>query len=221
MKVTLMLALLVFIGCAANKDITKNPEYRKLSDKYQRMKMDQAASDKKIEDAKFALTERFRHDIEAGNLNMRVVNGVLVIYAHETFAFKVNSAELNDVFKARLVALAEVFAKTPDKMIRVEGHTAIQGMSKADLLKYPSSWELGAARSISVVRYLQDKCNVKPENLVVVTFGAFRPVASNIAESGRIKNRRVEISLVDSNLYNPGAIPNRIDELFLISEEGR
>jgi flagellar motor protein MotB len=216
---TFALLVLFSAGCAT-KDIKKNPEYRKLSAKYDRMKLDQDAKDKKVAAAHEAITARFRDDINSGAISVRTVNGVLIIYVQDTFAFKPNSPDLNDAFEAKLKVLAEEFAKTPDKMIRVEGHTATGGgMSKAELQKYPSSWELGAARAISVVRYFQNQCNVKPENMVVVTFGAFRPIASNNAESGKKLNRRVEISLVDNNLYNPGVIPSRIDETLLISED--
>jgi chemotaxis protein MotB len=219
LTLTTALLILFSIGCAS-KDVKKSPEYRKLSAKYERMKLDEAANDKKVADTQAALTARFKEDIDSGAIKMHIVNGVLIIYVQDTFAFKPNSPDLNEAFEAKLKILAEEFAKTPDKMIRIEGHTATGNtMTKAELKRYPSSWELGAARSISVVHYFQNKCGVKPDRMVAVTFGAFRPIASNQFEAGKKLNRRVEISLVDSNLYNPGVIPNRIDDSLLVSED--
>jgi chemotaxis protein MotB len=46
-----------------------------------------------------------------------------------------------------------------------------------------------------VARYLQDK-GIDPTLLSAAGYSEYRPVASNDAEEGRSKNRRIEISLI-------------------------
>ncbi|MBX3723447.1 MAG: OmpA family protein [Turneriella sp.] len=146
------------------------------------------------------LKEKFKEDIAAGNMEVLERNGIVFLYIHDTFAFKPNSAELTAAFKGKLKNLTDEFARAPGSIIRVEGHTATGAMSLADLKKYPTSWELGAARSVAVVRYLQENCGIQPARLVALSFGAYRPIASNGSEAGKSKNRRVEISLVKKGL---------------------
>ncbi|HEX9023817.1 MAG TPA: OmpA family protein, partial [Geobacteraceae bacterium] len=61
--------------------------------------------------------------------------------------------------------------------------------------KYPTNWELSAARAINVTRYLQQQ-GIDPALLSAVAYGEYRPVAGNDTEEGKAKNRRIEIILV-------------------------
>jgi chemotaxis protein MotB len=77
--------------------------------------------------------------------------------------------------------------------IRIEGHTdSIQ----PDGGPYPSNWELSSARAVSVTRYLVDVAGLEPERLSSAGYAEFRPIASNAARDGRLRNRRVDIILV-------------------------
>jgi chemotaxis protein MotB len=78
-------------------------------------------------------------------------------------------------------------------IIIVEGHTdniPIRGK------KYESNWELSAIRAENVVRYLVHKEGFPPELFAVAGYGEFRPVADNNTESGRKKNRRIELVIL-------------------------
>ena len=58
--------------------------------------------------------------------------------------------------------------------------------------KWSSNWELGSARAISVAKELiKDKVN--PKILTVCSKGEYDPIASNLTEKGKEKNRRVEL----------------------------
>jgi chemotaxis protein MotB len=59
--------------------------------------------------------------------------------------------------------------------------------------KFPSNWELSAARASSVVRYLYQTEGIPPSKMAAVGYGEFRPIVSNTTEANRKKNRRVEI----------------------------
>ncbi|MBA3500956.1 MAG: OmpA family protein, partial [Deltaproteobacteria bacterium] len=58
------------------------------------------------------------------------------------------------------------------------------------LLPFITNWELSAARSLTVVHYLQDEAKIDPTRLAAVAFGQYRPVSKT-----KSKNRRIEIVL--------------------------
>jgi hypothetical protein len=62
--------------------------------------------------------------------------------------------------------------------------------------KYPTNWELSAARATNVARYLQEKIGINPSLLSATGYGEYQPVAPNETKEGRSKNRRIEIVLV-------------------------
>ena len=99
--------------------------------------------------------------------------------------------------------LVELLKASPtDQLIRVEGHA--DSMESGPSLKsvYPTNWELSKARATGVLRYLVEKGGIDSARLSTIGFGATKPLVSNATETGRSKNRRVEILL-----YSPDAAP--------------
>jgi len=76
--------------------------------------------------------------------------------------------------------------------IEVEGHTDNVPIRTS---RFPSNWELSAARAIAVVRHLR-AAGLAPGRLKAVGYGENRPVAPNATAKGRARNRRVAIVLV-------------------------
>ena len=62
--------------------------------------------------------------------------------------------------------------------------------------RFPSNWELSAARAISVVRYLVDK-GIPPDHLVAAGYGEFQPIEEGDSEDAMSKNRRIELKLTE------------------------
>jgi chemotaxis protein MotB len=79
-----------------------------------------------------------------------------------------------------------------NRLVRVEGHTDNVPISTE---RYPSNWELSTARAVQVVKYLYGTGGIPARHLSAAGYGASRPRESNDSESGRSKNRRVEIIL--------------------------
>jgi len=77
--------------------------------------------------------------------------------------------------------------------VKIEGHT---DNIPINLPKFPSNWELSVARAMAVLRYFLVEGNIPPESLSAEGFAEFRPIASNLTEEGRAKNRRIEIYLL-------------------------
>ncbi|MGB0468048.1 MAG: flagellar motor protein MotB [Pontibacterium sp.] len=76
-----------------------------------------------------------------------------------------------------------------DNPVHVEGFTDDQVI---DTRRFPSNWELSAARAAAVVRLLSHY-GVNPGRLAAVGYGEHQPAYSNRTDEGRQLNRRVVI----------------------------
>jgi chemotaxis protein MotB len=81
----------------------------------------------------------------------------------------------------------------------VAGHTDATPVQRANTIKagHVDNWYLSAHRAIAVGKCLQH-CKVSPGRLAMVGYADQHPVASNITEAGRAKNRRVELLIMPS-----------------------
>ncbi len=75
----------------------------------------------------------------------------------------------------------------------MEGHTDNRPIST---FLYPTNWELSADRAIKVVRFFQERQGIPGNKLAGKGFGEHQPIADNITEEGKAKNRRVDIQIV-------------------------
>jgi chemotaxis protein MotB len=87
-----------------------------------------------------------------------------------------------------------------DNDIRVDGHT---DSTPIDSPRYPTNWELSAARALAVTRYLSETDGVRSGRLMAAGFGEFRPLVPNDSRDHRAQNRRVEIHLLSSVPSDP------------------
>lgn len=111
--------------------------------------------------------------------------------------FDVASADLGNEGKKQLESLASALKEISNKIpknihwvLRVDGHTdrlPIKG-------KYPSNWELSAARAISVVKHLISQ-GIPEERLVAAGFGEFHALEDSKDAKAQARNRRIEFKL--------------------------
>jgi chemotaxis protein MotB len=80
-----------------------------------------------------------------------------------------------------------------DVTIAIEGHTDNAGDEQ-------SNWRLSLQRSISIADFLVYSQGLSPERLCVAGYGSKRPVATNETQTGRDRNRRVEIILLKDRI---------------------
>lgn len=99
-----------------------------------------------------------------------------------------------------------------DHDVEVQGHTDDRQIRGSLRSRFPSNWELAAARAGRVVRLLQE-AGISGDRLSLVSFSAYRPIASNDSEDDRARNRRIEIRLKpnDRALGDTAAMPNDSD----------
>jgi chemotaxis protein MotB len=121
--------------------------------------------------------------VDERGLTIRFLDNVL---------FDLGRAELRPDATALLDSVGGALKNTT-RYIRVEGHA---DNLPINTLQFPSNWELSAARSISVTRYLIEKHGADPRRLSSLGYGEFRPLYPNISEENRSKNRRVDIVIL-------------------------
>ncbi|TSE28968.1 Motility protein B [Tepidimonas thermarum] len=105
--------------------------------------------------------------------------------------FASGEATLTPAGQAVIDRLLPAFNRAPDYTIVVEGHTDNVPIQTA---RFPSNWELSAARASSVVRHLEAR-GLNPTRLRATGLADTHPLASNDTPEGRALNRRVEITL--------------------------
>ncbi len=131
--------------------------------------------------------------LEAGlqdKVEVQVTDESVLFRINAPFMFRTGGAELKDESKKILDKLARFFTKFPYQ-VQVQGHTDSIPINST---KFPSNWDLSAARAVTVARYFQS-LGIPPVQLEATGYGEYRPLADNATVKGRNKNRRVEIFL--------------------------
>ncbi len=107
--------------------------------------------------------------------------------------FAPGEAFFNEGAEELIISTIEEDMKEGVKQVMVDGHTDNVPMKSA---KFPSNWELSAARASKVGRFIIEKMRFPPERMVVTGYGEFRPLKENTNDDNRAANRRVEIKIL-------------------------
>jgi chemotaxis protein MotB len=141
-----------------------------------------------------SLMQELKGEIAQGQITITELKGKLTLDVVDKILFASGEAEVKPEGLAVLKRVIEILKDIPDKAIRIEGHTDNVKIGDALARKYPTNWELSAARALNVARYLQ-KQGIDPTLLAAVAYGEYKPVADNSTPEGRAKNRRIAIIL--------------------------
>ncbi len=142
-----------------------------------------------------SMLEKMKSEISKGQITISELKGKLTVNMVDSILFDSGKAEVKKGGLEILGKVISILKDVKDKSIRIEGHTDNVQISRALAQRYPTNWELSAARAINVARYLQDE-GIDPGQLSAVAYGEWKPVGENDTPEGRAKNRRIEIILV-------------------------
>jgi chemotaxis protein MotB len=142
-------------------------------------------------------------EIEDGQVKITQMEGKLSVDVADKIFFDSGRTQVKESGKQVLLRVGDVLKKLNGKQVRIQGHTDNVPIGGALKERFPTNWELSAARATEVVRFLQDTAGVPPDILSAAAFGPYRPVAPNDSEEGRAKNRRIEIAIVDKDAGQP------------------
>lgn len=141
------------------------------------------------------LIRSFEDEIKTGEVSVQQLLAELRISIQQEILFPSGSVRLSDTGKDVLRKLAEKI-KDSNFEIFIEGHTDSVGIGAPIRKRYPTNWDLGAARSIQVVRFLHEEMQVQPGRLGAGSYSWYRPVVEENSPEARAKNRRIEVVLV-------------------------
>lgn len=145
-----------------------------------------------------SLLARMKDEVARGEVTISELKGRLTVNMVDSILFDSGKAEVKPKGLEVLNKVVDVLKDVHDKTILIEGHTDDVQITGALAARYPTNWELSAARAINVTKYLQEK-GIDPALLTAEAHGEFSPVADNATEEGKAKNRRIEIILVARN----------------------
>lgn len=138
------------------------------------------------------LLARFRKLIDAGQLKVVMRGGRMLLELPNDILFDSGKTEIKEAGRRTLADVAQVLRTMPDRRFQVAGHT---DNVKIQTSRFPSNWELSAARAVEVVKLLIS-FGMNAKDLSAAGYGEFAPEATNDTPEGRAKNRRIEIDLV-------------------------
>lgn len=139
------------------------------------------------------LNETLRKEIDAGRLEVRMEKRGLVISLREATFFPSGGDAVEPTTLPVLEAIAKEIQKHPNP-IRLEGHTDSVPIHTA---RFRSNWDLSAARGIAMLELFEARFSIERSRMAIAGFAETAPVASNDAEEGRRRNRRVDIVVLN------------------------
>jgi chemotaxis protein MotB len=134
----------------------------------------------------------------------------LIISLVDQVLFDSGRAEIKPSGRDVLQRVSEILRNSSDQKILVEGHTDNVRIGRKLKTTFPTNWELSRARAESVLQYLTKDGGIDPSRITAAEYADTRPVASNATETGRQKNRRVEIILMPKAEPAPAPSATRV-----------
>ena len=150
------------------------------------------ASVKEFREIKAAIEENLKKSGAQNKVNVDITKRGLVVSLKEAGFFDSGDATVKRESILLLAMVGRSLAGYSNP-VRIEGNTDDVPISSG---QYRSNWELSTARATNIVHYLIDNYKFRPGKISAVGYGEFRPMADNGTETGRAKNRRVDIVLL-------------------------
>jgi chemotaxis protein MotB len=143
-----------------------------------------------------SLLENMESEIQKGKITITQLKGKLKVNMLDEILFDSGKTTIKPKGVEVLDRVGKVLLNVKERTISIEGHTDNVPIGVELSKKYPTNWELSAARATTVARYLQEKIGINPSVLSATGYGEYQPVATNETEEGKAKNRRIEIVLI-------------------------
>ena len=171
-------------------------ELQRLQTELQRLEQEHRSAT----EARGRLEDEMRTALQSRDITISELAGKLTVNILDRVLFASGEAEIKTEGQDVLRKVAEVLKGFPDRQIHVIGHTDNVPIRTA---RFPSNWELSAARALAAVRFLTEQADVDPHRLGALGHGEFYPVADNSTPEGRAQNRRIAIVVLPELLRLP------------------
>ena len=135
-------------------------------------------------------------EVSSGQIEIEQLREGIRVSVSDDIIFASGSAELDPVGRQVLEKVSRELLPL-EHSIEVQGHTDDRTLKSTLRDRFPSNWELAAARAARVVRLMQEE-GIPGERLRVVSFASYEPLVANDSDENRAQNRRIEIRLKPS-----------------------
>jgi chemotaxis protein MotB len=156
-----------------------------------RLRAEREAHRQQLARAYRSLAGELQSEVNSGEIEILQLDDRLQVRALDRILFDSGSAELKPEGAKVLGRIGAQLARLEGHSVSVEGHTDDVPIATE---RFPSNWELSAARAAGVARFLVEG-GLPPEHLSAAGFASQQPVEANDAPAGRARNRRIEIVL--------------------------
>lgn len=130
---------------------------------------------------------------EDEDIAVNINETVVMISISDKMLFNSGSYIVSSKADKILKKLADVINSEPSLDVMVEGHTDSRGINTE---KVSDNWDLSVLRATSVVRKLQHKFDVSPEQLIAAGRSSYQPLTNNKTWENRARNRRTRIVIL-------------------------
>ncbi|WP_124981845.1 OmpA/MotB family protein [Nonlabens xiamenensis] len=128
------------------------------------------------------------------DLNVSVEETVVMINIDDDLLFKDSSYRVGSDADDILQRIANVVKSEPSLEVLVEGHTDSRTVREGSYIK--DNWDLSTERSAAIVRRLEEKFGVSPDQLIVAGRASYDPIVANDNRENMAKNRRTQIVIM-------------------------
>jgi chemotaxis protein MotB len=140
------------------------------------------------------LRSQLRTEIDKGAVEIRVEERGVIIGLNSAIFFSLGDDTIDPHVAPTLAKVAAILNRLPNSL-RLEGHTDSLPIDNA---RFHNNWELSAARSIAMLRLLNERYGVTAQRMAIVGYADTMAADSNETEQGRSRNRRVDIVIVSA-----------------------
>lgn len=183
--VTLLLAFFVLLFSFCKTDVEK---FRSVAESFKPT----PPGTPFVHEGQESVLDQLSQRIESAEISEEVFvtideRGVVVSFK-DTVLFEPASASLTGEARKALGRFVKFLYALPND-IEIEGHTDDRPISSA---RFPSNWELSAARAGAVARFMEGE-GIKGGRMRVVGYGEYRPKFINDSPAKRALNRRIDV----------------------------
>jgi chemotaxis protein MotB len=187
------------IGELTGEKTQLSEKQQKLRAQIEELERMRVAAEKRQADFK-RLVMKLKKMMDAGTLAIKPRNGLLVVQMSSDVVFPPASTQIKPAAREAIAELAQTLATFEGRRFQVIGHSDNVPIRSA---RFPSNWELSAARAVEVVKLLVEN-GVKPEMISAAGNAEFDPLVENDTPEDRATNRRVEIVFLPKIDEMPG-----------------
>jgi chemotaxis protein MotB len=131
-------------------------------------------------------------EVQNGTVQLKLESRGLIIGLNTAAFFPSGDDTIAPASYHIVSKVASVLSKLPNAL-RLEGHTDSVPINTD---RFHSNWELSAARSIAMLRLLNEEFGISRERMSIVGYADTESVDTNATDEGRKRNRRVDIVVV-------------------------